>query len=269
MGVRLMARARRATPASPHYDLLDERSFEAVARAVQLLEERGAAYVLVGGWAVYAYGSRVPSVDTDVLLEQADFRDIAAMMEGMGVSVGAGRQFEAMQFDAPSAILGPDPDLQEPDRGYVPRTVLRGRTVRRELDLGRHGRPIVSVPTADALAFMKLKAYHNRELQWRAHRDPAVMARIPTSDRGQVLGKTEGYFLRKAGKDVYDIAFLLSRHATVESVRAILRETGLEADLLPLLRNLPEAPLLLFARSMADEERDEATLARLREWGTS
>lgn len=93
------------------------------------------------------------------------------------------------------------------------------------------------------------------------------MARIPTADRGQVLGKTVDYFFRKAGKDLYDVAFLMSRHAEPEDVRAIARETGLEADLLPLLQRLPEAPLLLFARGMAEEEGDDATLAWLRDLG--
>ncbi len=59
-------------PARAHYDLIDERCTEVVHRVLTLLEDRRATYVLVGGWAVYAHGSRVPSVDTDVLLADED-----------------------------------------------------------------------------------------------------------------------------------------------------------------------------------------------------
>lgn len=262
-----MAKRKRAGPASAHYDLLDERCYDVVARAIALLNERGARYVLTGGWAVYAYGSRVPSVDTDVLLEEADGRAVVAAVRAIGITVGPGEQFEPMPIDGASNILGPDPDLQEPDRGYVPAQLLAKRTTRRELDLGQHGKVTANVPTPDALAFMKLKAYHNRELQWRAHRDPGVMARIPTMDRGQVLGKTEGYFYRKAGKDLYDIAYLLAHHTSDAKVRDIAEEFGLLADLSPLLDRAPDGALLFFARNMADEERDTGTIDRLAAWG--
>lgn len=262
-----MAKRKRAGPASAHYDLVDERCYEVVARATGMLEERRARYVLAGGWAVYAYGSRVPSVDTDVLLEGDDFRAVSDAIRSVGITVGVGEQFEPLPFDMDSNVLGPDPDLQEPDRGYVPRKLLEKRTTRRELDLGQHGKVTANVPTPDALAFMKLKAYHNRELQWRAHRDPGVMARIPTMDRGQVLGKTEGYFYRKAGKDLYDIAYLLAHHTPETKVRDIAEEFGLFDDLSPLLGRAPEGPLLFFARNMADEERDAKTLDRLAFWG--
>lgn len=263
-----MATRKGGGPASAHYDLLDERCFEVVARAISLLEERRSTYVLAGGWAVYAYGSRVPSVDTDVLLDDNDGQAVVQAVRSIGITVGPGEQFEPMLVDGASNILGPDPDLQEPDRGYVPRVLLRERTTRRELDLGKHGHVTATVPQAHALAFMKLKAYHNRELQWRAHRDPAVMARIPTMDRGQVLAKTVDYFYRKAGKDLYDIAYLLAHHTSETRVREIAEEFGLHDDLAPLLAKAPEAPLLFFARNMADEERDGRTLDRLNTWGS-
>jgi hypothetical protein len=262
-----MAKRKPGGPADAHYDLVDERCYEVVARAIGLLEARRARYVLTGGWAVYAYGSRVPSVDTDVLLEEEDGRAIVDAVRAVGITVGPGEQFEPMPLDGASNILGPDPDLQEADRGYVPRKLLKLRTTKRELDLGKHGKVVATVPNADALAFMKLKAYHNRELQWRAHRDPAVMARIPTMDRGQVMGKTVDYFYRKAGKDLYDIAFLLAHHADQTNVRHLAEETGLHNDLAPLLMIPPQAPLLFFARAMANQERDEPTLAILRQWG--
>lgn len=260
---------RGGGPASAHYDLLDARCFEVVASVVRLLEERAATYVLTGGWAVFAYGSRVPSVDTDVLLEASDGGAVVAAVESAGITVGQDQQFEPLPLDHDTTILGPDPDLQEPDRGYVPRALLRHRTARRDLDLGPHGVLRATVPSPDALAFMKLKAFHDRELQWRAHRDPAIMARIPTADRGQVLAKTPDYFYRKAGKDLYDVAFLFAHHASEDAVRALAKETGLLDDLAPLLDRRPESPLLFFARHMAEEERDARTGDRLRAWGAA
>lgn len=265
--VHRVAKRKGVGPAGAHYDLLDERCFEVVARVLRLLEERESTYVLAGGWAVYAYGSRVPSVDTDVLLEDEDGRAAVEAARDIGITVGPGEQFEPMPLDGASNILGPDPDMQEPDRGYIPRALLRDRVTRRELDLGQHGKVTANVPSADALVFMKLKAYHNRELQWRAHRDPGVMARIPTMDRGQVLAKTENYFYRKAGKDLYDIAYLLAHHTTETKVRDIAEECGLHRDLSPLLMGEPEPALLLFARNMAEDERDDRTLAALQRWG--
>lgn len=244
-------------PARAHDDLLDDRCFLVVERVLTLLGSRRVPYVLAGGWAVYAHGSRVPSVDTDVLLAEADAAQVIAAIRDLGVSVGPGEQFEPLPLDAPSNILGPDWELGEQDRGYVPRQVLQDRTERRELDLGAHGTLTATVPTAAALLFMKLKAYHDRRLAWRALRDPAAMARIPPADRPQIRAKDVTYYARKAGKDLYDVAFLATLDALTDAL-AIARANGLELDLAPLTATVPD-PLRAFALDMAAGEKDHAT----------
>jgi hypothetical protein len=92
------------------------------------------------------------------------------------------------------------------------------------------------------------------------------MASIPTMDRGQVMGKTVNYFYRKAGKDLYDIAYLLAHHTTETKVSDIAEEFGLLADLSPRLTREPDPALFFFARNMADDESDELTLAYLQRW---
>ncbi|MHB8586217.1 MAG: hypothetical protein ACYDDF_10350 [Thermoplasmatota archaeon] len=168
--------------------------------------------------------------------------DIRVAIQAMGVSVGPNQQFEPLDFDSENVILGPDITLQEPERGYVPRDILSNRTVKRDLSLGPHGTLSTRVPTAGALLFMKLKAYHDRELSWRAFREPAVMAQIPAHDRGNILGKTYQYYERKASKDLYDMAFLAAHHRVVPEARTMAAETGLAADLLPLLERRPPIP---------------------------
>lgn len=254
---------RAAGEARAHYDLLDERCFAIVAQVVENLEAAGVRYVLGGGWAVYAYGSRVPSVDTDAFLSGADVQRVSEWMRARGIGVGQGAPFEPLALDEPNPILGPDVELQEPERGYVPATVLASRTERRPLDLGRLGTVTATVPTSSALAFLKLKAYHDRELSWRALRDDAVMARIPPTDRPPLRSKTVGHYYRKAGKDLYDIAYLAVHHGALEESLGIAWECGLREDLEPLTRWVQE-PLRAFAMDMAETEGDETTAAWLR-----
>lgn len=254
-------RRKPARLADEHYGLLDARCFEVVRVVVRALEEREADYVLVGGWAVYAYGSRVPSVDTDVFLRANDLPPVAAAVESLGVTVGHGRQFEPLSMESSNVLLGIDVDMQEPERGFVPEALLRHRRARRALDLGEAGRVEATVPSPEALLFMKLKAYHDRSLAWMAVRDDVVMARrIPPAERPHVREMTVGYYYRKAGKDLYDAGFLAAHADAMEGALAIARETGLEEDLSPLLRDAP-APLRAFALAMARQERDEATAA--------
>lgn len=254
-------RPRRVGDAAAHYDLLDERCVEIVATVIKELETRKIEYVLGGGWAVYAYESHVPSVDTDVFLHAKDEHIVAELMRSRGIGVGPGRQFEPLSLDEPNNLLGPDIDMQEPERGYVPAKILAGRTERRTLELGAKGQVDAAVPSAPALLFMKLKAYHDRELSWSALRDDAVMAtRIPTADRPQVRQMTVSHYYRKAGKDLYDAAFLATRHAALDEALAIARGTGLHDDIKPLVESVHE-PLRQFALDMTRAEADDATAA--------
>jgi len=181
-------------------------------------------------------------------------------VRALGVTVGVGEQFEPLPIDEPSSILGTDSELGERDRGYLPRRVLADRTTRRTLELGLAGRFDVNVPTPSALLFMKLKAFHDRGLAWQALRDPTIMARIPPGDRPQVRAKDVSYYARKAGKDLYDVAFLAAHHNALDAALAIASEEGLDGDLTPILAASAE-PLRIFGQEMATAEGDEPTRA--------
>lgn len=255
--------AHRMREAAAHYALLDDRCFQVVATVLRELVARGLDYVLAGGWAVYAYGSRVPSVDTDVFLHAGDMAALSELLDRHGIGVGPGRQFEPLAMDERNPLLGPDIDLQERERGYVPARILEGRTERRRLELGAFGEADARVPSAATLLFMKLKAYHDRELAWSALRDDAVMAtRIPTADRPQVRQMTVTHYYRKAGKDLYDVAFLAAHHDALDEAMRIAREAGLHADLAPLVDSVSE-PLRSFALDMARQENDTTCAAWL------
>lgn len=174
-------------PADEHLARVDARAYEVVKQAVELLEERRWDYVLGGGWAVYAYGSRVPSADTDVYLPR-DLIDEAneAVRSGTGATTGPGGQFEAIALEEFNSILGPDYEMGEPDLGYRPADILRGHVHERTLLLG-DARVSTKVPKPGVLAFIKLKAYHDRLLSWRAHRSAEALARVPPRDRAMVL----------------------------------------------------------------------------------
>lgn len=225
-------------PRDEHLGRVEDIAYRAALAGLRALEASGVAYVLVGGWAVAAHGSRIPSVDTDVMLPRADRdRAIAAVDQAAPEAAVRGR-LELLDMDGLNAILGPDLELGEPDLGYVPRELLQGRTARRTLAL-QQGSIEVTVPEAPELAFMKLKAYYDRELSWRALRDPQVMATIPTFDRPGVRSKTEGHFRVKAGKDLYDLAYLGSGPTNLGSVDSIASRFGLSARLMQPLRAVP------------------------------
>lgn len=253
----------RKTPADEHYVNISPQAFAVVARVLDLLNKRGTPYVLGGGWALYAYGSKVPSVDTDVFLSHGAAETVLDAVRALGVTVGQGGQFEVLDFDGYNAILGPDADLGETERGYVPADVLRGRTVTKTFEVHGHGRFLAVVPQAPELAFMKLKAYHDRELAWRAHGDPVVMAAIPPGDRAPIRAKTSAHFFRKAGKDLYDLAFLAAHQNALDGALAIAKRTGLHDDVAPLTQRV-QAPLLEFALDMTRREADTVTEAWLR-----
>lgn len=225
-----------SAPGEAHYRRVDRQAFEVVKLVLPFLEERGFDYVLAGGWAVYAYGTRVPSADTDAYMREAQAVEARSLVEReLGVTTGPGGRFETLALDGFNRILGPDPELGEPDRGYVPADLLRGHVRRVTLTVDDVALT-ASVPEPRELAFTKLKALHDRELAYRALRDAAVMARIPPSDRGEIREKTESYYFAKAAKDLFDAAFLSAHHAHLEDVLDVCRTHGLASDLEPPLR---------------------------------
>ena len=236
---------------------MDERAYAVVQQSLRAVHGKF-EYVLIGGWAVYAHGSRVPSVDTDMLVRQRDLGDVA---RALGLSAGApesAARCELFPLDRFNHILGQDVSMGERDLGYVASAVLEGRLATATLELPG-GRREAIIPQAPELAFMKLKAFHDRELAWRAVREPAVMARIPPEQRPEVRERTEGYYLRKAGKDLYDIAFLCSHGCRMSDALALAEPFGLAAALTASWERRPR-PLVRFAFDLAEDEATRRVL---------
>jgi hypothetical protein len=238
-------------PADAHRGLVDARAYTVLGRSLQAVHGRF-EYVLIGGWAVYSYGSRVPSVDTDLLVLQRDFAAVQAAV-AVAQEPADAANCELLALDRFNHLLGQDMELGDPDLGYVARDLLQdeGITVRTIEAAGQ--RWDARVPRPSHLTFMKLKAYHDRELAWRALRDPAVMARIPPQERPEVRSKTEGYYLRKAGKDLYDIAFLCANVTSLEQAMELAERYDLVETLRAPLERLPLA-LRTFAQDLAEED---------------
>lgn len=247
-------------PGDEHRRHVDERAFQAVREAVSALQEAKVEYVLIGGWAVYTYGSKVPSIDTDLLIAQVDASTAFATLEKKGLEVGPGRRIELLPLDGKNHVLGPDFEMGDPDASYEPRELLRGRTQRMPLELP-DGPIEVVVPEPPELCFTKLKAFGDRSLAWRAIRDPGVMARLHPTDRTQIREYTQGYYLRKAGKDLYDIALLEAKREALQPAFVIRRSLGLEEWVVPDGLRV-ERQLVEFALDLAEGDRDTKRVIR-------
>lgn len=244
----------RRSSVDEHFRLAEDQQAERKLRdAILLLDSTGIPYVVVGGWAVAAYGSRTPSVDLDVLIRSSDDEHLKTVVRN-----NRGIQLDA---EAGAALLGLDLDFRDlrnalfgrPDLSYMPDDVLRDRVPTRTIETS--GGPVsFCVPSAEALAFMKAKALRDRRLQWEASRDPAQLAALDQEDARLVRGKTTAYWERKAGKDIFDLAYLVSHHTPPARVRALLEGSAFGEEVRLGLRSIPE-PLARFAVDMARRSR--------------
>ena len=141
-----------------------------------------------------------------------------------------------------------------PDLSYVPDDLLRNRIGLRTIQTVS-GPLTFRVPRADALAFMKLKAYRDRSLQWTLSRDPDELAALSREDARQVRSRPTAYWERKAGKDLYDLCFLLGSQPRVgQRLQALMPGDRLDAELRRGLIEIPQA-LRSFALDMARRSR--------------
>lgn len=214
--------------------------------AIQVLQDAGIDFTVEGGWAVTAYGSNVASVDMDVLVPGGLTQEIAEAIEqatGYQMFSQSTRDTLALDFvDADHA----NPLIDRPQLAYTPSALLEGNTQQRILldDVA------VQVPDPPHLVFMKLKAFHDRLIQWRAARgERYLLAAMTEEERQRTMDFGEAHWLRKAGKDLFDASFLLRDHTNLEAVAAIA-----PADMWPKVaeafQDIP-LPLRAFADDMA------------------
>lgn len=208
-----------ANESEPHFALVDkERSLERLRRAVDVLERSDVPYVVEGGWAVAAYGSPVPSVDLDILVDGELEPSVAERIEAAtDIQIHAMTAQDQLGIDIsdsrrPNALLATD-------LSYVPHDLLAGHVERRPITL-LDGLEL-PVPIADRLAMMKLKAFHDRRLQWEATRERYRLAAFPQDIRERTLALGEPYWLRKSGKDLFDLAFLLDKHTKAQAIQQV------------------------------------------------
>lgn len=234
--------------ADRHFELVEQhRAIERIRQTLDALEDAAVPYVVEGGWAVAAHGSPVPSMDLDILVQGGLSGAVAERVEAAtGLQLHTAAAHEALGIDvgdsdAPNRLLGTD------GVAYVPARLLEGHVEVRRVGL-LEGRPI-PVPEADRLAFMKLKAFRDRRLQWEATRQRYLLAAIDEDLRAITIRAGEPYWLRKAGKDLFDLGHLLGGATTMERV-ALAAPAAAWAHLPASLVDVP-LPLQQFASDMA------------------
>lgn len=176
------------------------RAVDTAREVIETLE--GLPFTVVGGWAVHAHGSAVPSVDMDLWIP----------FSAHDAVYGAFLDRHDVQLDVPAGSQRFNLDIEYVnDRNPLfgtglsyPRSALA--TEERAL-FGRR----VRVLTGPDLLFAKAKAFHDRSKQWAISQDPVRLAALRLRDpetAAFIVERGEAYFLRKAGKDLLDIRFL-------------------------------------------------------------
>ncbi len=206
-----------------HLTLVREQNAAETAR-IALETLSGLPFTVVGGWAVYAHGSDVPSVDLDIWIRLASHDEIyGAFLEQHGVQLDAPGGSERFNLDidyldSPNPLFGRD------------LTYPRDALATEERELFEHS---VQVLTAPDLLFAKAKAFHDRSKQWLISQDPARLAalRLRDPDAARFIEERgDAYFLRKAGKDLVDIRFLRDQGHEMGGPPEIRRVVAAELD---------------------------------------
>lgn len=237
-------------PADVHFALVDrEKSIDRLERALEVLVASGIDFVVEGGWAVAAYGSAVPSVDLDVLVPGGLSEPIGqAIEEATGLQIFSHATTDSLALDFVDADR-PNGLIHRPSWAYVPSELLRDRTEIRQLMFvsDRH----ITVPNPAALVFMKLKAFHDRSIQWRAASgERHLLMTMSSETQVATIRRGADHWLRKAGKDLYDISWLVHEHTHIPAALA-LAPPNMREPMRASLGSVPAA-LVMFAEDMGD-----------------
>lgn len=187
-----------------HLALVETRESTRTAKEV-LSTLDGIPFTVVGGWAVYAHGSGLPSVDMDIWYHSDHHEAIyAAFLEQHDIQLDTEEGLERFNLDLEyldqhSSLFGTDLTFSRSD--------LQAET-KQLLD---HD---VSILAGPDLLFSKAKAFHDRSQQWAIRQDPEQLAALRLKSLQEadfIQSRSEAYWLRKAGKDFADIRFLQSQ----------------------------------------------------------
>jgi len=202
------------------------------------LDRLGIEPVVIGGWAVRLYGSPVFSIDLDILMrpwEQGEYEiyDFIHERTDHHKSAYEDSYLETKGFDEPNR-------LWVTGESFIPGELLnRYGTEHRSVDAD--GYTIAAlVPKPKALAFMKVKAMLNRANKLNALRDRMRLVSLDEMDREQIEGISEDFMVRKVAKDIVDIAYLLSKHTTVDEIQEVVDYVHFGAAMAKLVSLLDE-----------------------------
>lgn len=208
-------------PSESHWSLLTPAQKRKTRIILQTLSTERIRYVLGGGWAVYAHQASTPSVDCDVFMKGELPKRVHSLLVEEGVRIGPQQALELLPLDTPVELLGTgEDDLGIVPVSYVPSKIFRGRLESRTLSLDKPVRE-VQVPDRVALAVTKLCALQGRSLAYRSFTDGDARMRLGPVATPQILSLGQSYYLRKAGKDLFDVSLLLSSTQDVDAAQKL------------------------------------------------
>lgn len=236
-------------PVDLHFRMVDEHSsIKRMESAIWCLQDARVDFVVEGGWAIAAFGSKVPSVDLDVLVPGGLTEEIAAAIEeSTGYQMFSQETHDVLALDFVDS-MHPNPLIDRPLLSYVPAELLKGQTEIRTIPV--EGGIEVTVPNATILGFMKTKAFHDRLLQWKAASGERwLLGGMSEENRIQTIKMGESHWLRKAGKDLFDISFLCRDDTTMDMIAASAPDR-IWTKAASALKEIP-LPVRTFATTMA------------------
>ncbi len=208
-------------PSDDHWNRLTPAQQRKTRIILETLKSRRVRYVLGGGWAVYAHDSTTPSVDCDVYLKRNLPNPILRELSDLGIRVGPQLDLEILELESPTELLGTgEPDLGIAATSYLPAGIFKGRLEQKTLRLDQVVAD-VPVPSRAALAVTKFGALQGRSLAYRSFVDAEARMRLGPAVVPQILSLGQSYYLRKAGKDLFDLSVLLPSVRHVQAARRI------------------------------------------------
>lgn len=248
-----------------HYDLLDGREETNFRTCLRVLEDDSMDYVLLGGWAVYAHVSEVPSVDVDLCLKDSD--RLHRSLSRYGIKVGMGEDVEVLLPSDKMEVWGVQvPGLGLPEPSCTFEDLLENRTMTKAIELGNQSYRAI-VPLPEALCISKLVALHNRSLAYRSFSEGEAGMLLGPELNTQLKGLSEDYWLRKAGKDAYDVGMLAGMHnLRLDALAELLIDVGLQ-DAMPTLGSQVPGVVMKMAGDLArrvGRQDPEAIIAGVR-----